>query len=169
MDNNSDYTICNICGSLIDKNNIFNIKGEEICKTCVEKKLEQKTSISPIATFMCSLIPGVGHIFLGKKQKGIFLLSLFSLNIFLFIMSGILYNIFYYMVPFNMIASICIVLTPILDILIYLYSFFDANITRKYIENGMHVEGFIDKLVNKTFNIKNKKHLENKIIDKRLQ
>lgn len=169
MTNDTDYKICNMCGSLVDSNSIFNIKGEELCKSCVEKKLEQKNNISTIGTFMCSLIPGVGHIFLGIKEKGLFLLSSFLINILLFISSMGIYEIFWRFQPFEIISVLLIILTPILDIAIYLYSFFDANITRKYIENNMYIEGYVDKLAHKVFNRKNKKYLQEKVIDKRLQ
>lgn len=147
MTNDIDYKVCSICGSLVDKKNIFNFKDIELCKTCVEKKLEEKENISPLATFFCSLIPGVGQIFLGKRQKGLFLLSIFILNILL---SFLVISIF-------------------LNFTIYLYSLFDANISRKYIENKTYIDGFIDKLAYKVFKSKNENYLQEKIIDKRLQ
>ena len=84
MNNEINYKICDICGNLVDNNNIFNIKDKELCKSCVEKILEEKEDFSSLATFMCSLIPGFGHIYLGKKQKGIFLLTSFIISLFLF-------------------------------------------------------------------------------------
>ena len=56
-----------------------------------------------------------------------------------------------------------------LNFTIYLYSLFDANISRKYIENKTYIDGFIDKLAYKILKSKNKKYLQEKIIDKRLQ
>ncbi len=37
MTNSNNYKVCSMCGSLVDNDNIFNVKGNEICKTCVEK------------------------------------------------------------------------------------------------------------------------------------
>ena len=170
MDNNTDYKVCSICGSLVDNNNIFNIKGEEICRTCVEKKLEQKQSFSPIGTFMCSLVPGLGQIFLGKKKKGIFLLGSFILSFFVFFGAMIMQDIFYSFFPFNIIAIGISILAPVYAIVNYVYSFFDANITRRFIENDVYVDDIIDKLAEKTLkNKKGKKYIEEKVIDKRLQ
>ncbi len=169
MTNDTDYKVCSICGSLVDKNNIFNIKGNELCKTCIEKKLEEKGNISPLGTFMCSLIPGVGQIFLGKKQKGLFLLSTFILNIVLFLFGIFIYEIFYHFEPFYAISTLIIIFCPILDCIIYFYSLFDANLSRKYIENNTYIDGFVDKLAYKFLKSKNKKYLQEKIIDKRLQ
>ena len=58
---------------------------------------------------------------------------------------------------------------PTLNLVIYVYSLFDANISRKYIENDVYVDGFIDKLAYKFFKKRNKNYLEEKVIDKRLQ
>ena len=41
--------------------------------------------------------------------------------------------------------------------------------SRKYIENNVYVDGFIDKLAYKFFKKRNKNYLEEKVIDKRLQ
>lgn len=169
MTNSTNYKVCSMCGSLVDNDNIFNIKGNEICKTCVEKKLEEKGNISPLGTFMCSLIPGVGQIFLGKKQKGLFLLSMFMLNIFLFLVGIFMCEIFYYFQPFYAISILITMFSPILACIIYFYSLFDSNISRKYIENNTYIDGFIDKLSYKILKSKNKKYLQEKIIDKRLQ
>lgn len=169
MTNSTNYKVCSMCGSLVDNDNIFNIKGNEICKTCVEKKLEEKGNISPLGTFMCSLIPGVGQIFLGKKQKGLFLLSMFMLNIFLFLVGIFMCEIFYYFQPFYAISILITMFSPILACIIYFYSLFDSNISRKYIENNTYIDGFIDKLAYKILKSKNKKYLQEKIIDKRLQ
>lgn len=154
MTDSTNYKVCSMCGSLVDNDNMFNVKGNEICKTCVEKKLEEKVMISPLGTFICSLIPGVGQIFLGKKQKGLFLLSMFILNIFLFLVGiSILTTMFF----------------PILACITYFYSLFDANISRKYIESNTYVDSFIDKLAYNFFKCKTKKYLQEEIIDKRLQ
>ncbi len=169
MNNNTDYKICNICDSLIPKENIFNIKGEEFCKTCIEKKLEQKKDISSLGTFMCSLIPGVGQIFLGKKEKGMFLLSSFLLNIFLTGVCLFFVNIFYWFDLLQIVAILGCLGFPTLNLVIYVYSLFDANISRKYVENEIYIDGFIDKLVYKFLRKNNKKYLEQKVIDKRLQ
>ncbi|WP_317368372.1 hypothetical protein [uncultured Tyzzerella sp.] len=167
MTNDTNYKVCSGCGSLVD--NVFNVKANELCKTCVEKKLEEKENISPLGTFMCSLIPGVGQIFLGKKQKGLFLLTSFILNLFLFLLSFFLIEIFFYFYPFQFIFSLVAIICVILDCLIYLYSLFDSNISRKYIENNNYIDGFVDKLSYKFLKFKNKKALKEKIIDKRLQ
>ena len=154
MTDSTNYKVCSMCGSLVDNDNMFNVKGNELCKTCVEKKLEEKVMISPLGTFICSLIPGVGQIFLGKKQKGLFLLSMFILNIFLFLVGiSILTTMFF----------------PILACITYFYSLFDANISRKYIESNTYVDSFIDKLAYNFFKCKTKKYLQEEIIDKRLQ
>ena len=168
MSNDTDYKICGMCGSLIPKENIFNIKGEEYCKTCIEKKLEQK-NISSLGTFMCSLVPGVGQIFLGKKEKGAFLLSSFLLNIFLTGVCLFFASVFYLSTLLEIIFLIGCVFFPTLNLVIYVYSLFDANISRKYIENDVYVDGFIDKLAYKFFKKRNKNYLEEKVIDKRLQ
>lgn len=169
MNNDVDYKVCNMCGSLVSKENIFNIKGEEYCKTCIEKKLESKEKISPLGTFMCSLIPGVGQIFLGKKEKGIFLLSSFLLNIFLLGFCFFLFDIFFYWYSIQNILVLCCLTFFGLDIFLYVYSLFDANISRKYIENNVYIDGFIDKLAYKFLNKNKNIYLEEKIIDKRLQ
>ena len=167
---NPNYKVCDECGNLVDNNNILNIHGKELCKSCIEKKLEQKETFSPLTTFIYSLIPGVAHIYLGKKQKGLFLLIMFLINIPIFSMFILCYFLVIDEILFlEIIFNTLLILLPILEIFIYLYSFFDANISRKYIENNSYIDGFIDKLYNKTFNKKNKKYLENKIIDKRLQ
>ena len=142
---NTNYKVCDICGNLVDNNNIINIHDKELCKTCLEKRLEEKEHFSPLATFVCSLIPGIAHIYLGKKQKGIFLLTSFIISLFLF--------------P----------ITFLLIFIIYIYSITNANFSRKYIENNIYIEDLVDKFVYKIFSKKNKKYLEEKIIDKRLQ
>ncbi len=176
---NTNYKICDICGNLVDNNNIVNINDNEVCKSCIEKKLEQKQTFSPLATFMCSLIPGVAHIYLGKKQKGIFLLFSFISSIFLASFSFFLAFVFdmvFDVIFISIISDILVVVFLTLSILlgivpffIYIYSLADANISRKYIENNVYIENWVDKLAYKFFNKKNKKCLEDKIIDKRLQ
>lgn len=170
--NEPSYKICSLCNNLVDANNIFNIKGEEICKTCVEKKLEEKEKFSPIATFICSLIPGAGHIYLNKKEKGLFLFGSFIfinlISIISLVVCASLYDSFYFVFLAFIMASIVILLIPT-DIALFLYSVCDANFSRKYIEDNTYKEGFVDKLAHKVLNKKDKKFLEEKIIDKRLQ
>lgn len=168
---NTNYKICDICGNLVDNNNIVNINDNEVCKSCIEKKLEQKQTFSPLATFMCSLIPGVAHIYLGKKQKGLFILySFFIINFFIIssiLVIGILglVNVF----PFDLLFHLLVIAFLPINAIIELYSIFNANFSKKYIENNIYIEDKIDKLSYKFFNKKNKKYLEDKIIDKRLQ
>lgn len=169
MTDSTNYKVCSMCGSLVDNDNMFNVKGNELCKTCVEKKLEEKVMISPLGTFICSLIPGVGQIFLGKKQKGLFLLSMFMLNIFLFLVGIFMCEIFYYFQPIYAISILTTMFFPILACITYFYSLFDANISRKYIESNTYVDSFIDKLAYNFFKCKTKKYLQEEIIDKRLQ
>ena len=170
MNNETNYKICDMCGNLVDNNNIFNIQEKEVCKTCVEKNFENKKDFSPLATFMCSLIPGIAHIYLGKKQKGLFLLNSFILNTFATLI-GIFFlnNVYIDFISPLIIFLPCFVFPPILSIFTYLYSIFDANISRKYIEDNTYKDGFIDRLSYKFIKSKDKTYLQDKIIDKRLQ
>ena len=171
MNNETNYKICDICGNLVDTNNIFNIQDKEICKSCVEKRFEQNEKFSPLATFICSLIPGLGQIYLGKKQKGIFLFLTFIMGIILSILAFTIFNILnlsYYTIT-EFIGITTNIILWILTIISYLLSLFDANISRKYIENNTYKDGFIDRLSYKFIKSKKTKYLEDKIIDKRLQ
>ena len=171
MTNDTNYKVCSMCGNLVDENYIFNIKDNELCKSCVEKKLVQKQNFSPLATFICSLIPGVAHIYLGKKEKGLFLLNLFFIsNIFV---GSIILIIFGLELDYYFISEIIVLLSPIiiipLDIMLYFYSIANANFSRKYIENDTYIDDFVDKLAYKFSRLKRKKYLQEKVIDKRLQ
>mgnify|MGYP001851156455 CR=1 FL=1 len=169
MNNETNYKICDICGNLVDTNNIVNINENEFCKSCIERKLIKKNKFNPLTTFALSLIPGFAHIYLGKKKKGRFLLYSFIINLlFTFILIISIefwdgFDLLFYLYLITLLASL------ISPCIIYLYSLFDANFSRKYIEDNTYKEDFVDKLINKKLKSKNKKYLEEKIIDKRLQ
>lgn len=173
MNNDTDYKICSICNSLISNENILNIKDEDICKSCVEKMLEKERQVNPLTTLLCSFIPGVGELYLGLRKKGKFLLFTFLLsNLFMFfswfIGFVVLEAFFWEIGEFIGISST--IIFGILDILVYVYSFFNTNMSRRYIEKGTYENDFVDNFIDKTLkNKKDNKMLEEKIIDKRLQ
>lgn len=130
---------CFECGDVICKECAVDIEGKILCKKCLQKNMAKennkididKTIIqnkfsrkhSSFWSFIFSLIPGAGQMYFGLMQRGLQLMLLFTIPIFLA----------------NMLYSIGGVLA-LLNIIIWFYSFFDCLHIRRAINEGENVE-----------------------------
>lgn len=130
---------CFECGDVICKECAVDIEGKILCKKCLQKNMvkdNNKIDIDKTITqnkfsrrhssfwsFIFSLIPGAGQMYFGLMQRGLQLMLLFTIPIFLA----------------NMLYSIDGVLV-LLNIIIWFYSFFDCLHIRRAINEGENVE-----------------------------
>ena len=134
---------CFVCGAVICKECATENEGRVICKKCSENHVPQAKNKggninkqrksnnygrrhSAFWTFVFSLIPGAGQMYLGLMKRGLQLMFFFTIPI-------ALATVFYlggWLVIFN--------------VIIWFYSFFDCQHIRRAINEGEEVE---DKLV----------------------
>lgn len=130
---------CFECGAVICKECAVDIDGKIFCKNCLQKNISKDNkginidkpimknkydkNTSSFWTFVFSLIPGAGQMYLGLMNRGLQLMVLFIIPIFL---ANMLYSIGGVLFLFN--------------VIIWFYSFFDCLQTRKSINEGETVD-----------------------------
>lgn len=116
---------CSKCGEWICEECAVEIKGRNICKSCIEKYSfgsggypsgKAKPHVNGFAVFVFSLVPGAAHMYLGYTKMGLLYMSLFFGNIFI---TASISGMFGLLFP-----------------IIWLTSFFDANNLKKRIRAG---------------------------------
>jgi hypothetical protein len=90
VDNN-----CMVCGKPVCPQCAVELKNSFYCKECLENKVENVTNgrtafyrprKSKLLTFFLSIIPGVGHMYLGLINKGLTIMCLLFASLFLVIL-----------------------------------------------------------------------------------
>lgn len=131
---------CFECGEVICKECATESEGKVICKKCssnyvslsknkekgMDKHNNYRRRYSGFWTFVFSLIPGAGQMYLGLMKRGTQIMVLFTIPIILatvFYLSGVL---------------------TVFNVIIWFYSFFDCQHIRRRINEGKEIE---DKLV----------------------
>lgn len=131
---------CFECGEVICKECATDINGKIVCKKCSQKHVAESSNNSlnidkPIVNsrytgkhnsfwaFIFSLIPGAGQMYFGLMKRGLQIMLLFSVPIFLA----------------NMLYSVDGVLV-LLNFIIWFYSFFDCHHIKRAINEGEKVE-----------------------------
>lgn len=141
---------CNKCGRAVCNDCIFQVDQTTLlCPSC----LEQKTNSNIVTchqnipnsalTFLFSLVPGAGHMYLGLMNKGFTLLVLFFASIGL----TVLFN-----------ASILRFFTIFFGLsipLIWVYSFMDCINSRKLLCKNEHLSDLDITLLQKRFSLPN--------------
>ncbi|MFZ5968632.1 MAG: B-box zinc finger protein [Bacillota bacterium] len=123
----SEY-VCSVCHQPICEECKVEISGKKVCSQCVDTNLfnshKHRKDISKFWSFIFSLIPGCGQMYMGLMNRGLQLLSAFILIILLGTMTEE-------------------IIIPI-SLIVWFYSFFDSLNTRKLLVRGQQVE---DKIV----------------------
>ncbi len=94
---------CNVCGEWICENCVLEVDGRIYCKDCLKQKIKSTTPTesykphtseththtsgrvykSSFLTLICSVLPGCAQMYLGYTKKGLGLLSLFFIFLWL--------------------------------------------------------------------------------------
>jgi TM2 domain-containing membrane protein YozV len=78
--------ICVECGKPICKQCAVELKNGIYCKECLENRMRNGPRKSKLLTFFLSLMPGVGHMYLGLINKGLTIMFLLFASLFLVIL-----------------------------------------------------------------------------------
>jgi hypothetical protein len=64
--------MCNMCGRPICDECIVSLNGQIYCKSCLEARVQRpRRDINGGARFLLSLVPGLGHLYMGLFQRGL--------------------------------------------------------------------------------------------------
>ncbi|MDB4897974.1 MAG: hypothetical protein JWN15_4236, partial [Firmicutes bacterium] len=64
--------MCNMCGRPICDECIVSLNGQIYCKSCLETRVQRpRRDINGGLRFLLSLVPGVGHLYMGLFQRGL--------------------------------------------------------------------------------------------------
>lgn len=121
------HGVCSTCGRPICEDCLVDLKGHAHCKPCLEARMRQPTrEINSFVRFVLSVVPGVGHLYMGLFQRGLQLMVITALGVLLLAMIEPLLGFY---IP----ASI-------------FFSIFDAREAHLRIGQGLEVEdkGFFD-------------------------
>lgn len=120
--------ICSSCGRPICQDCLVDIKGQTHCKSCIEARMKRpaRDVVGPLR-FVLSVVPGLGHLYMGMFNRGLQLMA------GTFLGATLLNAIFDDLSVFFVFAMIFI-------------SVFDAREAALRIQQGLEVEdkGFVD-------------------------
>lgn len=122
-DRQSEY-VCGVCNQPICEDCMSTINGKKVCHNCIEVNLFRNKKnpgyISKFWSFIFSLIPGCGQMYMGLMNRGLQLLTAFvGILILGIITEGVIVT---------------------LGIIVWFYSFFDSLNLRKQILHGEMVK-----------------------------
>ncbi|MFT9494293.1 hypothetical protein [Anaerosolibacter sp.] len=123
----SEY-ICSVCNHPVCSDCIEEVQGKKVCHHCIGKNLfhgkRHQGELSRFWSFIFSLIPGCGQMYMGLMNRGLQLLTAFMVVFALGVMTeGVIIS---------------------LGVIVWFYSFFDSLNIRKQIVRGDAVE---DKII----------------------
>jgi hypothetical protein len=128
--------ICHSCGRPITGQGLVEVNGQQVCQTCLDARFRRPArKISGLVRFALSVVPGVGHLYMGMFNRGIQFAAVTVLG-------GVLLDTILFSSPFSGLLVAGMVFLSI----------FDAREMHLRMEQGLEVEdkGFIDL---KTFRI----------------
>lgn len=128
--------ICSSCGRPIIGEGVVEVNGQQVCTECLGARFRKPTRhISGLFRFALSVVPGLGHLYMGMFNRGIQFAAVAVLG-------GVLLDALLFDSP----------LAPLLVFGMVFLSIFDAREMHLRMEQGIEVEdkGFIDL---KTFRI----------------
>ncbi len=96
----------------------------------------QRALPHPFVNFLCSLVPGAGHMYQGLMRRGTVLMAAFAAGIICAACFGSLYGIGRLLAG-TAIAGVAIT---------YFYSYFDSMRTCRLIRSGAQMPGYVDEL-----------------------
>lgn len=63
--------VCSMCGRPICDQCVVNLSGQIYCKSCLEARVQRpRRDINGGARFILSIVPGLGHLYMGLFQRG---------------------------------------------------------------------------------------------------
>lgn len=140
---------CSKCGEWICEDCSVEINGRIFCKECLSKEMSGESkgfsasaptgpvparrAISSFFTFVFSLFPGCGYMYLGFMKRGLMIMALFFASIYLSCFSS----------AFGMVTF-----------LIYAFNFFDTFHYKRRLLNGEYINDDIEDI--KSFALNNK-------------
>lgn len=138
--------VCGKCKKLVCEECITDLRGNSICKGCIEQavfmggvKRERVGFFRSVYFFILSLLPGAAHMYMGLMKKGIQLMVIFIGTIVIFSYTNIEGFI------------------PVIVVPVWFYSFFTCYSNRKKMFNGIEVED--DNIVEYQWIDDNKKYI----------